>query len=136
MIDTGRKGEQRMKGDHRMKITKDNFMKATAEAMNRDATLKLFNAEPQAFDMFSLFSFTLFTRLEGKDVTEDDFTDSVAMVLVDVLPDSIKQSTMIKNLALIMFSLQIWDELEKLDKSDSKNPKYSTFKSELKSKID
>lgn len=118
-----------------MKITKDNYTKATAEAMKRESTEKLFKAEPQAFDMFSLFSFTLFTRLEGKDVTEDDFTDAVSMVIVDALPDSIKQSTMIKNLALIIFSLQIWDELEKLNKSDSNNPEYDSFKTELNSKL-
>ena len=118
-----------------MKITKDIYIKATAEAMNMESTKKLFKAEPQAFDMFSLFSFTLFTRLEGKDVTEDDYTDAVSMVIVDALPDSIKQSTMIKNLALIIFSLQIWDELEKLDKPDSKNPEYDSFKTELNSKL-
>lgn len=118
-----------------MKITKDIYTKATAEAMNRESTQKLFKADPQAFDMFSLFSFTLFTRLEGKDVTEDDFTDAVAMVIVDALPDSIKQSTMIKNLALIIFSLQIWDELEKLDKPYSRNPEYDSFKTELNSKL-
>lgn len=118
-----------------MKITKDIYTKATAGAMNRESTQKLFKADPQAFDMFSLFSFTLFTRLEGKDVTEDDYSDAVAMVIVDALPDSIKQSTMIKNLALIIFSLQIWDELEKLDKPGSKNLEYDSFKTELNSKL-
>lgn len=96
-----------------MKITKDIYFKATAEAMNRESTQKLFKAEPKAFDMFSLFSFILFNRLEGKDVTEDDFTGSVAMVILDALPDSIKQSTMINSLALIIFSSQIWEELKK-----------------------
>ena len=118
-----------------MKITKDIYIKATAEAMSRESTQKLFKADPQAFDMFSLFSYTLFDRLEGKDVTEDDYSDAVAMVIVDALPDSIKQSTMVKNLALIIFSLQIWDELEKLDKSDRKNPEYDSFKTELNSKL-
>lgn len=118
-----------------MKITKDIYTKATAEAMNMESTKKLFKDNPQAFDMFSLFSFKLFTRLEGKDVTEDDYTDAVSMVIVDALPDSIKQSTMLKNLALIIFSLQIWDELKKLDKPDSKNLEYDSFKTELNSKL-
>ena len=96
-----------------MKITKDNYIKATAEAMNRESTQKLFKADSQAFDMFSLFSFILFDRLEGKDVTEDDFIDSLVMVILDTLPDSIKHSTTIKYLALILFSLQIWEELKK-----------------------
>lgn len=96
-----------------MKITKDNYTKATAEAMNRESTQKLFKADPKAFDMFSLFSFILFNRLDGKDVTEDDFIGSAAMVILDALPDSIKRSTMIKNLALIILSIQIWEELKK-----------------------
>ena len=118
-----------------MKITKDNYTKATAEAMSRESTQKLFKAYSQAFDMFSLFSFILFNRLEGKDVTEDDFIGSVEMIILDALPDSIKRSTMIKYLALIIFSLQIWDELEKLDKPDSRNPEYDSFKTELNSKL-
>lgn len=118
-----------------MKITKDNYTKATAEAMNRESTQKLFKTEPKAFDMFSLFSFILFNRLEGKDVTEDDFIGSVTMVILGVLPDSIKQSTMIKYLALIMFSSQIWEELKKQDKSDGNNPEYDSFKTELNSKL-
>lgn len=118
-----------------MKITKDNFTKATAEAMNRESTQKLFKDDPKAFDMFSLFSFILFNRLEGKDVTEVDFIGSVAMVILDVLPDSIKQSTMINSLALIIFSSQILEELKKQDKSDGNNPEYDTFKTELNSKL-
>lgn len=118
-----------------MKITKDNYTKATAEAMNRESTQKLFKADPKAFDMFSLFSFILFNRLEEKDVTEDDFIGSVAMVILDALPDSIKQSTMINSLALIILSLRIWKELEKQDKSDGDNPEYDTFKTELNSKL-
>ena len=118
-----------------MKITKDNFTKATAEAMNWESTQKLLKAVPQAFDMFSLFSFILFNRLEGKDVTEDDFIGSVAMVILDALPDSIKQSTMIKYLALMILSLEIWEELEKQDKSDGNNPEYDSFKTELNSKL-
>lgn len=118
-----------------MKITKDNYTKATAEAMSRESTQKLFKADPKVFDMFSLFSFILFDRLEGKDVTEDDFIGSVVMVILDVLPDSIKQSTIIKFLAPIIFSLQIWEELKKQDKSDGNNPEYDSFKTELNSKL-
>ena len=118
-----------------MKITKDIYINATAEAMNQESAQELFKAKPQAFDMFSLFSFILFTRLEEKDVTEDDFIDSVAMVILDALPDSIKQSTMINSLALIIFSSQIWEELEKLDKPDNRNSEYDSFKTGLNSKL-
>lgn len=126
-----------------MKITKDIYTKATAEAMKKDSTKKLFEAEPNAFDMFSKFSYAVFNRLDGKDITMDDFIDTVSDVLVSSSPDKISDSTMIKQLALIIFSLQIWEELEKLDKpdgdnldkSDSNNPEYDSFKTELNSKL-
>ena len=102
-----------------MKITKDIFLVATAQAMQNGPTKKLFKAEPVVFDMFSLFAFAVFNRLDGKDITEDDFDYTVANVIVDTLPEDITVNTRIKSLALIIFSLQIWDELEKTGQTRS-----------------
>ena len=118
-----------------MKIDKDIFLKATAEAMMQDSTKKLFKAEPVAFDMFSMFAFAVFNRIDGKDITEDEFSDTVASVIVDTLPENITDCSMLKDIALVIFSLQIWTELEKLDKPDQKTPETEKFKSELKSAI-
>lgn len=118
-----------------MKIDKDIFLKATAEAMMKDSTQKLFKAEPIAFDMFSLFAFSVFTRLNGKDATDEVYADAVASVIVDTLPDNVTDKSMIKDLALIIFSQYIWEELEKLDKQDNESPETDNFKSELKSAI-
>ena len=96
-----------------MKINKDIFLVATAEAMQNDSTKKLFKAEPVAFDMFSLFAFVVFNRLDGKDITEDSFQITVADVLVQASQEKISVISMIKQLALIIFSFQIWEELEK-----------------------
>lgn len=103
-----------------MKITKDIFLVATAKAMQNDPTKKLFKAEPDTFDMFSLFAFAVFNRLDGKDITEDDFVYTVANVIVDTLPEHISVSTMLSDTALVIFSNMIWTELEKLDKPDHK----------------
>ena len=116
-----------------MKINKDIFIKATAEAMTQESTEKLFKAEPVAFDMFAVFSFALFSGLDGKDITEDEFNETVAGVIVDSLPENISEITMIKDVALVIFSLQIWTELEKLEKPDEKTSETDKFKSELKS---
>lgn len=118
-----------------MKIDKDIFLKATAEAMMKDSTQKLFKAEPVAFDMFSMFAFAILNRIEGKDITEDDFSDTVASVIVDSLPENITDSTMLKDLALVIFSLQIWSELEKMCEPEPKDSETDKFKSELKSAI-
>ena len=100
--------------------------------MMNDSTQKLFKAEPVAFDMFSIFAFAVFNRIEGKDITEDDFSDTVASVIVDTLSEDITDSTMLKDIALVIFSLQIWTELEKLDKPEEKSQETDKFKSELK----
>ena len=125
-----------------MKINKDIFLVVTAEAMQNDSTKKLFKDEPVAFDMFSLFAFAVFNSLDGKDITEDSFHSTVADVLIQASPEKISDISMINQLALIIFSLQIWEELEKLDKSDGNNPdkpdgnnpEYDSFKIELNSK--
>lgn len=118
-----------------MKINKDIFTKATAEAMMHDSTKKLFKAEPMAFDVFSLFALAVLQRIEGKDITEDVFSDTVANVIVDSRPDDITDSAMLQEIALVIFSLQIWTELEKLDKPEEKSQETEKFKSELKSAI-
>lgn len=118
-----------------MKINKHIFLKATAEAMMNDSTQKLFKAEPVAFDMFSLFAFAVLQRIEGKDITEDDFSDTVASVIVDSLPDDITYIAMLKDIALVIFSHQIWTELKKLDKPEEKSQETDKFKSELISAI-
>lgn len=116
-----------------MKINKDIFISATAEAMSKESAKKLFKSEPSAFDMFSTFALAVFIRLDGKDITEDDFSDTVASVIVDTIPDKVTDGTMIKDLALLIFSLQIWDELVKLDKPESRDTESGDFKSVLKS---
>lgn len=118
-----------------MMINKDIFLKATAEAMMQESTQKLFKAEPVAFDMFSIFAFAVFNRIEGKDINEDKFSQVVAEVITESLPDDVTDSTMLKDIALIIFSLQIWTELEKLDKPEPKDSETDKFKSELKSAI-
>ena len=118
-----------------MKITKDNYIKATAEAMSTESSVKLFKASPEAFDMFTLFAYCVFNKVENKETTEEDFDKAVATTIVESLPDKITDGTMLKDLALVIFSNMILSELEKLDKPEKDDPEYDKFKSGLKSKI-
>lgn len=118
-----------------MKINKDIFLNATAQAMQNDSTKKLFKDAPVAFEMFSVFAFVVFNRIDGKDITEDDFVDTVANVIVDTLPEDITDGSVLKDISLAIFSNMIWTELEKLDKSDKKESETDNFISELKSAI-
>lgn len=118
-----------------MKINKDIFLKATAKAMGKDSTRKLFDAEPVTFGMFSMFSFAVFNKIDGKDITEDEYSDAVSSVIVETLPDHITDCSLLKDIALVIFSLQIWTELEKLDKPEKESSESENFKSALKSAI-
>ena len=60
-----------------MKITRHNFLHATANAMELESTAKLFKADPEAFDMFSLYSYAIFQIIEGKNLTEDEYAEVV-----------------------------------------------------------
>ena len=102
-----------------MKINIDIFLAATAQAMQHDSTKKLIKAEPVTFNMFSLFAFAVFNRLDGKDITEDDFDDTAADVIADILPEDITDGTMLKAMALVIFSNMIWTELEKTGQARS-----------------
>lgn len=102
-----------------MKINIDIFLAATAKAMQNDSTKKLFKAEPVTFNMFSLFAFAVFNRLDGKDITEDDFDDTAADVIADILPEDITDGTMLKAMSLVIFSNMIWTELEKTGQARS-----------------
>lgn len=118
-----------------MKINKDIYLEATAQAMSRKATKKLFKSEPRTFDLFSMFALAVFTRVDGKDITDDEYADAVATVITDTLPEDITSGVMLKDIALMIFSQHIWEELEKLDKPDQKDSETEKFKSELKSAI-
>lgn len=118
-----------------MKITRENWLKATADAMSRENTKKLFEASPSSFDLFSMFSYLIWLEIDGKDVTEEDIADVTAKVITELsTADELSNLAMIKSIALIIFSIQIYEELEKATKSEQKNPDYDKFKSGLKSK--
>ena len=86
-----------------MKITRHNFIHATANAMEQESTAKLFKADPESFDMFSLYSYAIFQIIEGKNLTEDEYAEHVTTY----------------TLALLIFSMQIWNELEKIENHES-----------------
>ena len=119
-----------------MKITKDNFMKATAIAMETQATKELFKKSHEAEELFTTYSFLLSKRVIGKDVNDETFANETAEVIVSMSDKPIMGVEIITALALVIFSNRIWESLENLNKPQEKDLKYNTFKSELKSKID
>ena len=118
-----------------MKITRENWLKATANAMNRKSTKELTEKSPISFDLFSIFSYRVWLAVDGKNLTEDCIAEAASSVVIDMIKvgDSPEKS-FILTFALIKFVSQIYQELLKTDKQTRKNPEYENIKSELKSK--
>lgn len=99
-----------------MKITRHNFIHATANAMEQESTTKLFKADPESFDMFSLYSYAIFQIIEGKNLTEDEYAEYVTTYTSQLASETSTTNTgLLKTLALLIFSMQIWKELEKME---------------------
>ena len=103
-----------------MKITRRNFLHATANAMDQESTAELFKADPESFDMFSLYSYAIFQIIEGKNLTEDEYAEHVTDYTSHLITETSTTSTgLLKTLALLIFSMQIWNELEKMENRKS-----------------
>ena len=103
-----------------MKITRHNFIHATANAMEQESTVKLIKADPEVFDMFSLYSFAIFQIIEGKNLTEDEYAEHVTAYTSHLATEiSTTNTGLLKALALLIFAMQIWHELEKLENKKS-----------------
>ena len=103
-----------------MKITRHNFIHATANAMELESTTKLFDSDPEAFDMFLLYSYAIFQIIEGKNLTEDEYAEHVTNFTANLVSEtSTPHSGLLKTLALLIFSMQIWNELEKMENRKS-----------------
>ena len=103
-----------------MKITRHNFLHATANAMENESTAELFKADPESFDMFSLFSYAIFQIIEGKNLTKDEYAEYVTTYISRLATETSTTTTgLLKVLALLIFSMQIWNELEKMENRKS-----------------
>ena len=118
-----------------MKITRESWLKATAEAMSTESAKTLFKSDSQIESLFTDYSFHLYTRMKGMELTESDFDEIVANVHVDLLTelDINPMLNMVVNLALMIFAKQIWDNLISQAEQNEVNKEYENFKTVLKS---
>ena len=117
-----------------MKITRESWLKATAKAMSTDAAKELFKSDSEIEALFTDYSFHLYLKLKGKTITESEFNEIVADVHCNLLykvgADLIN---IIVNTALIIFAVQVWENLPDQLTQDELNTEYDSFKSVLKS---
>ena len=116
-----------------MKITKEIWLKATAEAMSTDSCKELFDSEPLAEELFTDYSFHLLLTLSGKTLNKTEFIQTVGDISRDILSETgVGATNVMVNIALMCFANLIWENLIKLTESDRINSEYENFKSVLK----
>lgn len=117
-----------------MTITKEIWLKATAEAMSTEASKELFDSDSPMEDLFTDYSFSLFQILSGKTLNHMEFIDKVGDFAREILSGTGMETTsVLVNIALMFFANQIWENMEKLTESEQINSEYENFRSVLKS---
>lgn len=117
-----------------MKITIESWLKATADAMNTDQAKELFKSDSEIEALFADYSFHLYLKLKGKTLTESEFNELVADVHCDLISEvGADLINIVINVALIIFAVQIWENLTDQIAQDELNSEYENFKSVLKS---
>ena len=117
-----------------IKIAKESWLKATAKAMSTEAAKKLFKSGSEIEALFTDYSFHLYLKLKGKTLTESEFNETIADIHMELLSELGAGSlNIIVNMALIIFAVQIWQNLTSQIAQDEFNSEYENFKSVLKS---
>ena len=102
-----------------MKITQRNFIKAVAATMKEDPTNTLVKEDGKMFDVFSVFALNLLCVLENEDINEKDFACAVNDVIIKATEEMRYTDHLgITCLALISFSVRIWNNLKPLQKCE------------------
>jgi hypothetical protein len=92
-----------------MKVTEQEWVRATAQAMARPDTIELFNNVPDSFDSFALFSYEVYERVKGKDFTGWQFIEKLVEVVTEILPDrKPTKEELTRMLALVTFGMSIY----------------------------
>lgn len=116
-----------------MKITKEIWLKATAEAMSNESCKELFESDPNTEELFTDYAFHLFLTLSGKTIDKTEFIHTVGDISKEVLSEAgMNITNVLVNLALMCFANQIWENLIKLTESGRINTEYENFRSVLK----
>lgn len=117
-----------------MTITKEIWLKATAEAMSTEACKELFENDSTIEDLFTNYSFHLLMTIKGKTLNREEFIKVVGDVCNDLLSEvGMDMTNVLVILALMYFASQIWENLMKLTESEHLNSEYEKFKTALKS---
>ena len=95
-----------------MKATRDDFMKATQNALTRSDTLKFVITHPEFIEPAIDFSILIANRLQGKDFDSSEYARTVDCLAEILKRDNLTVKSYTKILSLVTFGLQLYNELE------------------------
>lgn len=117
-----------------MKITKESWLNATAKAMSTDQAKQLFKSDSEIETLFTDYSFHLYMKLKDKTITESEFQETVLNIHTELITELGAGLTyVLVNISLMIFAVQIWENLTDQIAQDELNSEYENFKSVLKS---
>ena len=117
-----------------VKITKESWLKATAKAMTTDQAKELFKSDSEIEALFTDYAFHLYIKLKDKTLTESEYQETIAGLHTELLTEiGADLINIIVNIALIIFAVEIWQNLTDQIEQDELNTEYNNFKSVLKS---
>lgn len=117
-----------------MKITRESWLKATANAMTTDQAKELFKSDSQIEQLFTYYSFHLYTKLKGKTITDSEFKETLANLHTELISELGSDLTsVLVSIALLIFAVKIWENLTDQFAQDEFDSEYGSFKSVLKS---
>ena len=95
-----------------MRITSDNFLRATVNAMCEDNVVKLIKGVPGTMKMFTLFSTLIMCEIEDNDIDEDKYDEIVSRIVAEITPEDADVISMLKMLSLMTFADDIYENLK------------------------
>lgn len=117
-----------------VKITRESWLKATAKAMSTNQAKELFKSDAEIESLFTDYAFHLYIKLKGKTLTESEYQETVANIHSELLTEvGADLINIIVNIALIIFAVEIWENLTDQIEQDEMNTEYNNFKTVLKS---
>ena len=102
--------------------------------MSTESAQELFKSDSEIESLFTDYSFHLYTKLKGKTLTESEFKETLANLHTELISElGADLTSVIVNIALLIFAVQIWENIADQFAQQEFNTEYENYKSVLKS---
>ena len=94
-----------------MKVTRDDFMKATQNVLTSRPTLELVSQRPEFIEPMVEFSIVICNRLTDREFDSHDYAKTVDFLGRQIMPDDLTVDSYMLTLGIISFGLRLYDAL-------------------------